>query len=233
MRLPLRDDRRVMSGEAFGSDEWFLQSGIVEALRLSARMGYNSDSKILDIGSGLGRLATGLLWEFGNAAHYLGLEVNREHVAWCMKHIEALHPNYRFVHVDVSNERYNPEGKLKGADKIRLPVGDEQLDIVYLWGVFTNMGPEEILIYITEISCMLKPGGKCFLTAFVENGVPDVSFNPQGYGPYEYDGSPLFAARYSYDFLVSAFIRHRLKLDEFRLHGGGFPYHSEIYLSKV
>jgi hypothetical protein len=49
MPLPLRDDRRVISGEAFGSDEWFLQSGIVEALRLSARMGYNSESKILDI----------------------------------------------------------------------------------------------------------------------------------------------------------------------------------------
>jgi SAM-dependent methyltransferase len=232
MRLPPNDVRRSMSGDAFGSNEWFLHSGIVEALRLRARLGYTPGSKIVDIGSGLGRLATGLLWEFGENVNYLGLEVKRDYVEWCKKHIEAAHPSFRFVHIDVSNERYNPNGVQKGRNQIRLPTEDNSVDIVYLWGVFTNMAPEEVLIYIAEIHRILRPGGKAFLTAFVEKGVPEVSFNPPKYGPYEYDGSPLFVVRYDYEFLMSAFARHGLHVDEFRHHGGGTPYHSEIYLSK-
>src|SRR5688500_3186709 len=101
LRLPPAEDRRIMSGDAFGSNEWFLQSGIAEALRLRARLGFTEGSRIVDIGSGLGRLATGLLWEFGDNVNYLGLEIKREYVSWCQKHIQALHPSYRFVHLDV------------------------------------------------------------------------------------------------------------------------------------
>jgi SAM-dependent methyltransferase len=233
MRLPPKDLRGVMCGEAFCSNEFFHQSGIVEARRLVARLGYQPDATLVDIGSGLGRLATGMLWEFGDNVNYLGIEVKREFASWCQTHIEALHPSYRFVHLDVINERYNPKGSQSGAGNIRLPLGDSEVDIAYLWGVFTNMGPTELAIYVAEISRVLRSGGRAFLTAFVEHGVPDVSYNPIGYGPYEHDGSPLLVVRYSHEFLLTTFERHGLRLDEFRHHGGGFPYQSELYLSKV
>ena len=87
-----------MCGEAFRSDEFFLQSGVVETLRL-VKLGYTKSSKIVDIGSGLGRLATGMIWEFGDAP-YLGLEVNPEFISWCQKHISTDHPSYQFVHLE-------------------------------------------------------------------------------------------------------------------------------------
>lgn len=229
LKFPSRDMRNRMCGEAFKSDEFFLQSGIVEARRLVARLGYTPGAKMVDIGSGLGRLAVGMLWEFGDVP-YLGLEVNREFTEWCQRRISIDHPSYRFVRVDVENERYNPGGTLRS--KISLPIGDGDVDIVYMWGVFTNMGPDHVVNYAAEIGRILRPGGRAFLTAFVEPDVPDVSFNPEGYGPYVHDGSPLLVVRYNKSFLDSAFERASLAVDEFRHHGGGFPYQSEIYLSK-
>src|SRR5205807_5494592 len=94
------------------------------------------------------------------------------------------HPSFRFMHVDVVNENYNPNGTVDG-DKIRLPVANASADIVYMWGVFTNMAPEHVQIYVSELSRIARDGGKVFLTAFVEDDVPEVSFNPAGYVPYD------------------------------------------------
>jgi SAM-dependent methyltransferase len=233
LRLPRKDLRGVMCGEAFCSNEFFHQSGIVEARRLVARLGYRPAAKVADIGSGLGRLATGMIWEFGEDVNYVGIEVRPEFVQWCQRHITTYHPKYTFVHADIVNERYNPHGSQRGAESIRLPLTDADVDIAYLWGVFTNMGPEEVLIYISELGRILRPGGRAFLTVFAEPDAPEVSFNPPGYGPYEHDGSPLLVVRYNYQFLVAALARQGLQVDEFRHHGGGFPYQSEMYLTKL
>src|SRR5688572_8166248 len=152
LKLPPRDLRSRMCGEAFRSDEFFLQSGVVETLRL-VKLGYTKSSKIVDIGSGLGRLATGMIWEFGDAP-YLGLEVNPEFISWCQKHISTDHPSYQFVHLDIENERYNPGGKIN-PDAVELPIPSAELDIVYMWGVFTNIAPEHVLMYTAEISRVL------------------------------------------------------------------------------
>ncbi len=230
LKLPPKDMRGKMSGDAFASNEFFLHSGIVEARRLVARLGYSPGAKMVDIGSGLGRLALGMIWEFGDVP-YLGLEVNPGYTSWCQRYISADHPSYRFVRLDVENERYNPGGTVRS--HIALPVADGNLDIVYMWGVFTNMGPEHVVAYASEIGRMLAPSGRAFLTAFVEPDVPDVSFNPEGYTPYEHDGSPLLVVRYSKTFLDTAFERAGLIVEEFRHHGGSCPYHSEIYLRKI
>lgn len=230
LKLPTKDVRGRMCGEAFQSNEYFLQSGIVEARRLVARLGYSPGAKMVDIGSGLGRLALGMIWEFGDVP-YLGLEVNPEFTSWCQRYISTDHPSYRFVRLDVENERYNPGGTVRSG-QITLPVADADLDIVYMWGVFTNMGPEHVVAYASEIGRMLAPSGRAFLTAWVEPDVADVSFNPEGYGPYEHDGSPLLVVRYSKKFLDTAFERAGLIVEEFRHHGGSFPYQSEIYLRK-
>src|SRR5687768_13975049 len=76
-RLPPRSMRRGMCGAAFRSDSFFFQSAVVEATRLPARLDYTKRSRIVDVGCGLGRLATGMLVEFGDGdVQYLGVDAN-------------------------------------------------------------------------------------------------------------------------------------------------------------
>jgi hypothetical protein len=94
------------------------------------------------------------------------------------------------------------------------------------------MAPEHVEIYVSELSRITRGDGKVFLTAFVEEGVPKVSFNPTGYVPYDCTG-PLVVVRYNKQWLFSLFSRHGMIIDDFRYHGGMFPKQSEIYLKKV
>lgn len=227
--LPPRHLRTQMSGIAFASNDFFLQSAEVEASRLVETLAYTKGSFVVDIGSGLGRLALGMLCEVGHAK-YLGLEANREFVAWCQRHISRYHPSYRFVHIDVVNELYNPGGTIDG-DRIELPVETRSADVVYLWGLFTNLEPDQARIYISEISRIVRNEGRIFLTAFVEDDPADVVVNPTNYVPYVCSG-PLHVVRYSKDYLFSLFAKHGLLVTDFRHHGGTFPKQSEIYLQK-
>jgi ubiquinone/menaquinone biosynthesis C-methylase UbiE len=229
-RLPPRGLRRRMGGEAFQSDEFFLQSAVVEATRLPARLGYTTASRVVDVGCGLGRLALGMRVEFGDV-EYLGVDANRAFLEWCQKNIESIHPSFRFIHLDVVNQLYNPKGTIDGS-KIELPVASASADIVYMWGVFTNMAPEHVQIYVSELSRIARDGGRVFLTAFVEERVPEVSYNPTDYVPYDCN-YPLSVVRYNKQWLFSLFNRHGLAVDDFHFHGGMFPKQSEIYLTKT
>ncbi|TFY96872.1 class I SAM-dependent methyltransferase [Ramlibacter rhizophilus] len=229
-RLPPKSMRGRMCGDAFRTDRFYVLSAVLEASKFSARLGGMQDARIVDIGSGLGRLATGLLAELPDV-HYLGIDANEQFVHWCREHIEKLHPNFRFVHLDVANDLYNPGGTIAGGE-LRLPVDDASIDAANLWGVFTNMVPEHVRAYVAEIARILRPQGRCFLTAFAEDDVPEVTFNPSDYVPYRCT-LPLTVVRYSKQWLFSTFQQHGLQLEEFRYHGTMFPKQSEIYLIKA
>ncbi|MVQ29364.1 methyltransferase domain-containing protein [Ramlibacter sp. MAH-25] len=228
-RLPPTSMRGNMCGDAFRTDSFFYMSAVLEATKLAAKLGYAPGARVVDIGCGLGRLATGMLAEFGDA-QYLGIDVQPEFVRWSRDNIERFHPSYRFIHMDMANELYNPAGSLDET-ALHLPIDDGWADIVYLWGVFTNMVPRHVESYVGEIRRILRPRGRCFLTAFVEDDVPDATVNPTSYVPYNCS-DPLLVVRYSRDWLFSTFQRNGLEVEDFRYHGSMFPQQSEIYLAK-
>ncbi len=193
------------------------------------RLECNKDSHVVDIGCGQGRLAIGLLREVG-ALNYVGFDVSKTSIDWCKKHIQRCHPSFRFFHLDVENERYNPTGKSIPND-FRFPLMDSRVDVAYLWSVFTNMRPEHMRIYLSDISRIMRMGGSVFLTAFVEKGVPAVSINPSDYVPFEY-GGPLHVVRYEEEHLFSAFRERGLIVHDFQHHKGMYNQ-SEIYLKRV
>jgi SAM-dependent methyltransferase len=228
--LPPADMRERMCGREYAANDFFLESGSAEARRLIAKLAYSTNSRVVEIGSGLGRLAIGLLREAGEV-HYWGFDAKRPWIVWCRRHIERSHPSFRFIHIDVENELYNPVGKVL-ADDFRFPLPDGHADIVYMWGVFTNMRLKDARIYVSEISRLVRDGGRVFLTAFVEPHVEPESINPAGYVDYECE-LPLHVVRYNQDMLFATFAKHGLVVEEFEHHAGTHCKQSEIYLKKV
>jgi SAM-dependent methyltransferase len=229
-RLPPAHMRDAMCGVEYALADKFLESGRAEARRLIAKLAYTADSNVVEIGCGLGRLAIGLMRECGNV-RYWGFDAKRPWIAWCKTHIERRHPSFRFFHVDVANDLYNPNGKVI-LEEFRFPLADGHADIVYLWGVFTNMRLSDVRIYVSEIGRLLRPGGRVFLTAFVEKNVAPESVNPTGYVNFECH-LPLQVVRYDQDVLFSIFAEHGLEVEEFAHHGGAHFNQSEIYLRKT
>jgi SAM-dependent methyltransferase len=210
-------------------DRILLASSIREASRVIEKLGYSPHELIVDIGSGQGRLATGLLRSMKNA-RYLGIDVSADSVAWCRRNITARHPSYQFQHIDVVNARYNPSGVPLSVD-FRLPVADGAADIVYMWGLVTNMEPEHLAAYAAETSRMLRQGGRLFLTANIEDDVPTVSINPDNYTAFACTG-PLHLVRYERRYFIDVFERAGLRLTELSHHAVG-SCQSELYFVRA
>jgi SAM-dependent methyltransferase len=154
---------------------------------------------LLDVGCGPGRLAIGLLSVLGRT-NYLGLDVNANAIRWCQQHIERQHPSFRFQHVDVANDRYNRDGVGIDEDfRFDLPAGE--FDAIYLYSVFTHMLEADVRAYLREFRRILKPRGRVFLTATVDEGVPRVTVNAPGYVANLM--GPLHVVRYEKTFFFS------------------------------
>ena len=120
-------------------------------------------------------MAIGLQAMFPTLKSYLGIDVHAASVAWCNRYLAR--PNFRFLHVDTKNERYNPEGRYTG----RLPVADQSADIIFLYSVFTHMRLTDIQGHVAEIGRALAPGGRCLLTIYAEQWPKEEEENPPGY----------------------------------------------------
>jgi len=124
--------------------------------------------KVLEVGSGFGRMAIPLTTFLCDTGSYVGLEIIKDGVNWCQSNFTPKYPNVTFQHIDVYNERYNPKGKLK-ASAFEFPFESNSFDFVCLTSVFTHMFADDVEHYVYEISRVLKPGGKCFITYFLLN----------------------------------------------------------------
>lgn len=211
------------------NDACYLSSAIDEADRVVSLLGYEPHQLLVDIGCGQGRLAIGLARRFP-AARYLGLDVARRSIDWCRDAIEARFPSYQFRHLDVVNARYNPAGRPLRPG-FRLPVANYTADIVYMWGLVTNMEPDHLPLYAAETSRILRTGGKVFATANVEEDVPRVTINPEHYMPYPCRG-PLHTVRYEKQFFLDVFASVGLSLTGFLHHAVG-NMQSELYFTKA
>ncbi|GEP36731.1 methyltransferase [Nocardioides psychrotolerans] len=144
-------------------DAKFLHTGQVLASTLYAH-GLGPGSRLLDVGSGYGRLAVGLM-SSGYSGRYLGFDILRRHVRWCRQNLTA-DPRYGFAHLDVVNARYNPDGTIPAAEA-RFPAPDGSRDYCALFSVFTHFYADDIRRYLAEIRRVLVPGGLAATTWFL------------------------------------------------------------------
>lgn len=123
-----------------------------------------SSDIVLDIGCGIGRIAIPLT-KYLTSGELYGFDIDQRGIEWCKKNISKKFSNFHFQYVDIFNKYYNKKGKIH-ADKFSFPYENHKFDFIFATSVFTHMLPEQINQYLAEISKVLKPGGKCFLTWF-------------------------------------------------------------------
>jgi SAM-dependent methyltransferase len=134
--------------------------------------GLRSSSRILDIGSGCGRVAIPLRSILDATGSYTGLELSAPLVKWCQSHITPSHPNFRFVHCDVKSPFYNPSGRDNPLD-YRFPFADASFDLIIAASVFTHLLPEVAIHEMRESARVLAAGGRMFATFFFIDSVAD------------------------------------------------------------
>jgi SAM-dependent methyltransferase len=124
------------------------------------------DHSIIEIGCGIGRDAIPLTNIIGRDGQYLGIDIIKGSIDWCIANISARHPNFRFVHFDVADQLHNPHGSSQ-TTSFSLPANDRSVDRVIVWSVFTHMAKDDIVHYLREFARVLKPSGKVFATWFI------------------------------------------------------------------
>lgn len=123
---------------------------------------------VLDVGCGVGVMASRLTSYLNADGSYFGFDIVRPGIAWCQKQISPRYPNFKFVYADVFHEQYNPTGKLD-VTTWSFPCSNNRFDFTWLKSVFTHMTPKGIQHYLEEIQRVLKPGGVCLATLFFLN----------------------------------------------------------------
>ncbi len=123
--------------------------------------------RVLDIGSGIGRMALPLTGFLKNG-RYEGFDIDARGVQWCQQHITPNHPQFEFQYVDLYNKYYNPKATVQPAE-FKFPYADNSFDFIFATSVFTHLLPDDTTHYLAEIERVLAPKGRVFSTWFVLN----------------------------------------------------------------
>lgn len=175
--------------------------------------GLQPNENVLEVGCGIGRVAIHLT-QYLEGGTYDGFDIVRHGIEWCQKRVTPRYPNFRFFHADIHNQAYNPGGRQR-ASEYRFPYPGGSFDFAYLTSVFTHMLPRDIEHYIAEIGRVLRPGGRCFCTAYVISadakaqiaaGTSRKQFAPQPAGHWtDTPENPEAATAYPEDYLLARF----------------------------
>jgi SAM-dependent methyltransferase len=214
-------DLAILTGG--GEETW---AGIAAA-HLAAYERYSplaADHHVLEVGCGVGRDAIPLARVLGPDGSYVGVDVSGPSIEWCQENITPRHPNFRFAHLDIHSEFYNPKGSLSGRE-VTLPVPTGSIDRIILQSVFTHMFEPDITHFLSEFRRVLRDDGRVFASFFLlgpesmrlAGTTPDVlTFaHPHGDGCRINDpGSPEAAVGYSPAALRRMVRRAGLRLDQ-------------------
>jgi len=129
--------------------------------------GLRPTHRVLDVGSGIGRMARALT-KYLTGGSYEGIDIVPQGIDWCRRNVSQRYPNFHFQLADIRNLMYNPRGKFEAAE-YQFPFGDADFDFTYLTSVFTHMRKREMEHYLLEITRTLRPNGRCLVTYFLLN----------------------------------------------------------------
>jgi SAM-dependent methyltransferase len=184
------------------------------------------EERVLDVGSGIGRMAVPLTTYLQPPGSYDGFDVVPSGIRWCQGHITPRFPHFRFQVADVTNRRYNPHGSIT-AELYRFPYEDGSFDFAFATSVFTHMLPPAVDRYVGELARVLRGGGRCLATFFLTSGGSGsadtaLEFDVRGDGYWTANRYvPEAGIAYDEADVRAVFERHGLTLEE--VHRGTWP----------
>jgi SAM-dependent methyltransferase len=169
--------REIMSSERIvvpenatltgGSRQDFLEVGCVMLRELLRTTQLTPASSVLEIGSGLGRVAYPLAL-YLDGGRYAGLEIVSDSVQFCLEHVSPLatpQTRFEFMHLDCYNEFYNP-GARSRLRELEFPDLGE-FDLVFMSSVCTHLDDEDLRLYIRHVANWMRSGGEFMATFFL------------------------------------------------------------------
>ena len=100
------------------------------------------------------------LTQYLDGGTYDGLDISQPAIEWCRKVYARRYPHFRFHFADIQNSYFNRDGK-HAPVQYRFPFPDATFDFVFLTSVFTHMLRPAVENYVTEITRVMKSGGRC------------------------------------------------------------------------
>jgi SAM-dependent methyltransferase len=131
--------------------------------------GLRPEDRVLEMGCGIGRMARVLAGVLRPPGAYDGFDVVASGITWCQAHYRDTPAPFRFVHADLRNPAYNPDGALP-AGEYRFPYGDGAFDLVIATSLFTHLLAGDADHYLAEAARVLVPGGRLLSTWYL---IPD------------------------------------------------------------
>lgn len=215
--IPPRKLRHIIGQDRdYSGEEWFRE--------LRERTDLKPYEKVLDVGSGTGRMSLPLIKYLDSNGTYDGLEIIKQFIDWCQKNITTKHPNFHFQHADVLNKAYNPNGKVLASD-YRFPYENEAFDVVFLSSVFTHMFPRDLENYLKELVRVLKKDGRCMISYFLlsaKSPKPNFKITTEGYGVLN-PQNPEEGIAYKEDYILGLYKANKLAVSSpiYYTEGGG------------
>jgi SAM-dependent methyltransferase len=133
-------------------------------------VGVRHDDLVLDMGSGLGRIAWPLSRKLGRRARYVGLDAQRAYVDWCRDHLDLPTGRFSFVHADLRSSDTNPAGVI-APESFHFPWPEASFTLTIAVSLFTHLLPVATAHYLREIARTLRPGGRFFGSFFLVDEV--------------------------------------------------------------
>jgi SAM-dependent methyltransferase len=143
----------------------FVTSGNRVADMLKTYADLQPSAHVLDIGSGIGRIARALTTFLSADGMYRGFDVDPHAVRWCR---QAYRPftNFSFAYAPVGYVNVKGRAPMRGEEFV-FPYADATFDLAFSMSVYTHLSRAIVDHYLAETSRVLRPGGVCVNTFFV------------------------------------------------------------------
>ena len=154
-----------LPGEIFTGGGDFLKNGFIFKKYFIELGKLSKNNDVLDVGSGLGRMAIPLTDFLDENNKYEGFDIVRTAVIDCQNRISSKFPNFSFQHASLENDLYSSKGK--SAQEYVFPFEKNTFDFAWATSVFTHLEPDGVMNYLSEARRVIRPGGRFLATFFL------------------------------------------------------------------